>query len=306
MENWILYSIIGGVAALVLIIVIIVVCVKSGGSSESSAPVGGATVEPVPPAAESFYPSYVTPQYPSKEGFLLSSQPVRVSPVTGAITGNGIMTNQMTRMPLSEITKQVNTNGFVSDGAISIGVSVGEGFDKVYQNQVDVQAIDDKAVGGYQQREDLSEISRKIGSNTNNANYNLFNRCGTGPTKLILANNETRCVIDEKYLPERDKNRQIATVGTVIPMQGYDVNIERLGEQLTDTHFSTWSSNKPHKRVITASAATNADESANAKVVNEEIKTDGETAQIKDAAEGVDVTVKLDDTPETFVKYSKV
>lgn len=286
-------------------------------NSPATPPVdSGVTVEPVVPQAATTPTSdgeapvvgenIVTPETPSKEGFLLSSQPVRISSITGAITGQGLMTDQMTRMPLSEITNQINTNGFVNDGAISIGVSLGEGFDKVYQNQVDVQAIDDKAVGGYQQREDLSEISRKIGSNTNNANHNLFNRCGSGPTKLIIANNETRCVIDEKYLSERDKNRQIATVGTVIPMQGYDINIERLGEQLTDTHFSTWSSNKPHKRIITASAATNGDESANAKVVNEEIKTNGEVAQIKDAADGVDVTVQLDKTPESFLKYSKV
>lgn len=310
MESWILYSIIGGVAALVLIIVIITVCVKKSGSGESPsaepAP-AGATVEPVPepvpvPAAPA---QEVTPEKPDKESFLLTPQPARVSTVTGAIVGPGIMTDQMTRMPLSEITNQVNTNGLVSDGAISIGVAVGKGFDSVYQNQLDVQSLDDKAVGGYQQREDLTEISHKIGSNTNNANFNLFSRGGSTPTKLYLAPNEVRCVIDEKYIPERDKNRQISTVGTVIPMQGYDIDVERMGEQLIDTHFSEWSSNKPHKRTQTASGATTNNESANAKVVNEAIKTDGEVAVVKNAAENADVAVKLDNTPETFIKYAK-
>lgn len=311
MDNWILYSIIGGVAAVVLIIVIIVVCVK-GGSSGSSESGGGASAEPSTPAepaqpAEPVAPALpeVTPEKPDKESFLLAPQPARVSTVTGAIVGPAIMTDQMTRMPLSEITKQVNTNGLVSDGAMSIGVAVGPGFDQVYQNQIDVQAIDDKAVGGYQQREDLTEISHKIGSNTNNANFNLFSRGGSTPTKLYLAPNEVRCVVDEKYLGDRDKNRQIATVGTVIPMQGYDLNIERMGEDLLDTHFSNFSSNKPHKRVQTAAGATTADTSANAKVVNEEIKTNGDVAVVKDATQTSDVAIKLDPTPESFVKYAK-
>lgn len=296
---------------------------SDGGAPASAAPV--TTIAPIPKSAEDLENeritaeaiaeanarynvpgdgTEITPPVPAKENFVLSTQPVKISPVTGAIVGSGIMTNQMTRMPLSELTNQVNTNGYVTDGAISIGVAVGEGFDKVYQNQLDIQTIDDKAVGGYQQREDLTSISHKIGSNNNNANFNLFSRGGSTPTKLLLAPNEVRCVVDEKYIPERDKNHQIATVGTVIPMQGYDVNVERMGEMLLDTHFSTYSSNKPKKRIQTKAAATTVKESPNAKVVNEEIKTNGEVAVVKDATEGADVAVKIDNRPETFTKYA--
>lgn len=355
-----LYSIIGGVAAVIVIAVIVTVVIVMkkpktegfnnyyGGYDESfkmkitpqappPPPVPMVLPDPVSPAPQPMAPDGLNPDgspiamapdgfnpdgspidpaqmqpagqpvtspAPQKENFLMSPQPVRLSPVTGAIVGPAIMTNQMTRTPLSELTNQVNTNGLVSDGAISIGVSVGPGFDKVYQNQLDIQTIDDKAVGGYQQREDLTSISHKIGSNNNNANFNLFSRGGSTPTKLILAPNEVRCVVDEKYIPERDKNHQIATVGTVIPMQGYDVNVERMGEQLLDTHFSTYSSNKAKKRIQTAAGTTTVKESPNAKTVNEEIKTNGEVAVVKDATEGADVAVKLDNQPETFVKYA--
>lgn len=243
----------------------------------------------------------------NKEGFLLTTQPARISEVTGAITGQGIMTDQMVRTPMAEITKQVNSNGLVHDGGISIGVNVGEGFDKVYQNQLDIQAVDDKAEGGYQQREDLTEISKKIGTSTNNASFNLYSRGGSAPTKLLLAPNEVRCVIDESYLPERDKNRQIATVGTVIPMQGYDINIERLDQDIIGTHFAQFSPNKltKGKRTPTAAGTNKVDESAVQDAVEESIKTDGSTVEIKDAAVGADVAVKVDNAPETFTKYAK-
>ena len=107
----------------------------------------------------------------------------------------------------------------------------------------------------YLSNENLDLISRKIGSNQNNANNNIYTRAGARPTKMIIEPNGMRGVIDAKYLPDRDKNYQIATVGTVIPVQGYDVNIERLGEYLIDTHFSQISKNGKHKRIPTAAGA---------------------------------------------------
>lgn len=290
MDNNYLIIAIAGIAVTVFIIALIVIFMRNKPNSSTPAK-----------TSESYI---VTPQRPYRESFIHTTQPVKISPTTGAIIGNGIMTDQMTRAPLSELTNQVNTNGLVSDGAISIGVGTGAGFDQVYQNHLDIQSIDDKAVGGYQQREDLSAISHKIGSSSNNANFNLFTRAGTTPTKLVLAPNEVRCIVDEKYIPERDKNRQISTVGTVIPMQGYDLNIERMGEDLLDTHFSTYSSNKKQRRIQTASGATSNDESANAAAVNDEIKTNGDVAVVANATEGADVAVPLDNRPETFTKYS--
>ena len=237
------------------------------------------------------------------ESFVLTSQPATVSPITGAIVGQGIMTNQMTRTPIEDLTKQVNSNGFVYDGGISIGVGVGNGFDNLYSNQLDIQAIDDKAIGGYQDRSDLSEISQKIASSSNNANHNLFTRAGSTPTKLYIAPNEVRCVIDEKYLPERDKNRQVATVGTVIPMQGYDLNIDRIGEALTDTHFSSFSINKKRTRIPTAAGATasNGGESPVGDVINEQVELNGDNLKIKDTiAGGADVTTPVSAGTETF------
>lgn len=280
-NNWLFMGII---LLVVVILLVITICDHCHNHSSNRLP-HASTPLPTPP-----------PQ--NKEGFVLTSGPATVSPVTGAIVGQGIMTNQMTRMPLVDLTKKVNSNGFVSDGAISIGVSVGNGFDQLYTNQLDIQDIDNKSVNGYQQREDLADISSKIASSSNNANNNLFTRAGSTPTKLYIAPNEVRCVIDEKYLPERDKNRQIATVGTVIPTQGYDLNIERMGEALLDTHFSSISTNKKHVRKPTAAGATNANsnESPNREAVNDSIELVGNNIKINDSvAQGKDVVINTDD-----------
>lgn len=246
------------------------------------------------------------------ETFLATPQKVTMSPA-GAITGNGILTNQMVRMTPAEITNQVNSNGYINDGSISMGIGVGNGFDQPYSNQLDIQSIGAKAMGGYETNEQLKEITQKIVQTSNNNNNNLFTRAGDKPTKLYLAPNEVRCVIDEAYLPARDKNQQIASVGTVIPTQGYDLNVERIGEQLTGTHFSATSFNKCRKRIPTAAGATavSGGEGANADAVQQSINVTGDTLNIEDTiAGGSTVNVKLDPdaapASETFKrKYVK-
>lgn len=240
---------------------------------------------------------------PTREGFLLTSQQAYVSPETGAIKGPGIMTNGMTRTSLDTLVDSVSKTGFASDNTISLGVGSGDGFDTAYQSQQDIQAIDDRAVEGYQSIEDLDTISRKITSTTNNANNNMFTRAGSKPTKMIIEPNGIRGVIDEKYLNERDKNHQIATVQTVIPIQGYDVNIERLGEYLTDTHFSKISRNGKHIRTPTAAGAV-----GGGSKMNSQLEDNSETSSAnKNAVEssvaisGNNVAIKDDKTGNTVL-----
>lgn len=299
----------------VVIAVIIILVIKF--TSNKDAPSAPTPTEPVySPNVWNGAPEdpNATPGTENKEGFLLTSQNAYVSPITGAIKGPGIMTDGMTRMNLDDITKRVNSNGFVSDGAISLGVGSGYGFDKVYDSQLEIQRIDDKNVGGYQSIDDLDQISRKIASNNNNASNNMYTRAGSKPTKMIIEPNGIRGVIDEKYLPDRDKNHQIATVQTVVPVQGYDVNIERIGEYLTDTHFSKVSRNAKIKRIPTAAGAVGGgskmngsledntvDSSANKDAIDQSISVDGNNIAIKDSVSGDTVLAPLDPaTTESF------
>ena len=193
---------------------------------------------------------------PTTETFLLTSQNAFIDPTTGAMKGPGIMTDGMTLRSMKDMWNEVKDTGFTSDNSISLGVGVGNGFDKPYENQLAINDIAQTSDGtNYQSLENLDTISKKIGSNQNNANNNLYTRAGSKPTKMVIEPNGIRGVIDAKYLPDRDKNYQIATVNTVVPVQGYDVNIERLGEYLIDTHFSQISHNGKQKRIPTAAGA---------------------------------------------------
>jgi hypothetical protein len=61
---------------------------------------------------------------------------------------------------------------------------------------------------------------------------NLFKRGTTKSLKMQIDPLGTQMVIDEKYLPEKDRHGSMRVVKNVIAGKGYDVNIERLGESL--------------------------------------------------------------------------
>jgi hypothetical protein len=115
---------------------------------------------------------------------------------------------------------------------------------------------------------------------------------------MFLAPNEIRAVIDERYIPERDKNRKLAVVSTVIHVPGFDVNTERLGVNLMDTHFSNVSRNNVGRRIPSAAGAigTNVNkavsdsddltESPNKLALEDRIKVDGSNVLFKRDAPG--------------------
>lgn len=229
-----------------------------------------------------------------KEGFISTPQGGRLSE-TGAIRGPNIITDGTTNRPWDEMANEISKTGYTNDGKQMLGVSQGNNFDTLLQNQIDIIDITKRASDGMFDPKDLGEISGKIASAANNNSHNIYSRGGTIPTKMIIAKNEIRGVIESKYLPERDKNRKLAAVDTVIHHKGFDVNIERLGENLLDTHFSNSSNNKRKTRVPTAAGATGGggmrvskalkddienERSANFDAVNEHVKMQGDRIAI--------------------------
>ena len=262
----------------VIIITVVCCCVKNNASfSSPSCPCKRNNSLP-----SSNSPSNSTSSTP-KETFLVSPNGAQMAE-TGAIHGLGLQTNQMTRSSMESIVNRVNSNGWVADGTIHPGVGLGNGFQTAYDNQQNIIDIGNKAMGGFETNDQLKQITQQITATNNNANNNLFTRAGDKPTKLYLAPNEVRCIIDEKYMSERDKNRQISSVGTVIPTQGYDVNVERLGEQLLDTHFSAISLHCNKSRIPTAAGASNTkgNDSPNMEAIKQIVDVTGNDVTIKD------------------------
>lgn len=230
-----------------------------------------------------------------KEGFISMPDDAYVSD-TGAIKSTGIITNGMRTKPWKDIQDEVRSKGYASDG-VYIGASPGDAFSPLYENQKEINAIDQRTSDGVMDLEDLSLISKKIGASANNNAHNLYNRGGSKPTKMVLSKNEIRGVIDEKYLPYRDKNQQLAVVGTIIEIPGFDVTPERFEDDLKDTHFSAVLGHKKTARVPTAAGAAGASskldqrgdiglsDSPTAKAVADSVKLVGDKLMI---ATGVD------------------
>ncbi|MDR2416306.1 MAG: hypothetical protein LBD75_07070 [Candidatus Peribacteria bacterium] len=193
----------------------------------------------------------------NKEDFLLTSQKAYIDDTTGVLKGQGIITDGMLGKPWANIEGAVRDTGFVLDGQRAFGVTVTEdGLDKMYEKHMAIHDVDKKAEYGMRTAEEQSEISKNLTTNANNANNNLFSRGGNSPIKMVLCPNEVRGVIEEEYLPERDKSRKLSVVSAVIPQQGFDIDIGRLGDEFNGTHFSTVSRNRVSSRFPTGAGAT--------------------------------------------------
>jgi hypothetical protein len=233
----------------------------------------------------------------SEEGFLLTPQGAKIDPTTGALKGVGLITDGLLTSNWKDIEKSVAEKGVGFDGKRIIGVGATEdGLDKAYRNYQEVLELDNNAGYGVRDPEDSRAISKKLAM-SNNAQNNLYTRGGGYPTKMILAPHEIRGVIDERYIPERDKNRQLAVVSTVIHVPGFDVSTERLGVNLMDTHFSNVSRNNVGRRIPSAAGAigTNVNkavsgeditESPNKLALEDRIKVDGSNVLFKRDAPG--------------------
>lgn len=213
-----------------------------------------------------------------KESFLLTPQGASIDKTTGAMKGVGLITDGLlSSSNWTDIEKSVIENKSGFDGSRGIGVGINpDGLDKAYANYQDVLTIEANAENGVRSPDDSKEISKKLAV-ANNSQNNLYSRGGGYPTKMILAPNEVRCVIDEKYLPERDRNRQLAVVSTIIHAPGFDVNTERLGVNLMDTHFSNVSRNSS-RRIPTAAGSSR--EEPNKLALQQKVQNDGNFLKI--------------------------
>lgn len=187
-----------------------------------------------------------------KEGFFTTPNGAIVD---GGIHGYNMITNQMINKPIDQVIQDIKDHGRVTDdgGAVSIGVSEGNGFEGAWSCQREVQSLDAQSASGYHQPQVLDKMSKKISQVGNNADMCIISRAGYKPTKLILMPNANISVMEEKYYPERKKNHQLIVANSVTPVQGFDLNIERIGLELNSYHNSSISHHNRTSRIPTAS-----------------------------------------------------
>lgn len=163
-----------------------------------------------------------------KEGFFNSAGGALVTPESKAIVGNRILTDQMVyNQDSSELLNDIKKNPYYAING-TLGATKTNTFDKLLQNQLEIQSINNKNDGNVMSEAQMKEINKKITSSADSSNYNVFNRAGAKNVKFNVAPSETRAVIDAKYLGERDRNHQISSVRRVIPVQGFDISVDRI------------------------------------------------------------------------------
>jgi len=156
-----------------------------------------------------------------KEGYTMAPYGATVTP-QGAITGPVVYTNHITKLQPNELLEQARSGKLNDQSLMILGAkNNSEQFDKALARQLEIHKIQDKSNNGFQTTEDLKEISKNIAQDAN-AVKGLFCRDGTASAKLFIDKYATVGVINEKYMPNRDRPKQLRAVGTVIVVPGFD------------------------------------------------------------------------------------
>lgn len=168
----------------------------------------------------------------TKEPFFNAANGAFVDPNTKVIRGNNLFTDQMVfDRDANTLLNDVKNDMYYSDPNQNFGAPLNKNnFNSLYANQLAIQKINNRTENQVMSEEDMKEINKKLLSSSNNSKYNLYDRGAAKNVQLSIEPNGTRAVIDGDYLGARDKNHQISVVKRVIPVHGFDMDIERIPE----------------------------------------------------------------------------
>ncbi len=197
---------------------------------------------------------------PKKESFISSGvNGATFNAMNNAIEGSHLYSNQMIQNGRSwkdvvDIAKEKN---IATDGPGSIGAGKGDGYDNAFKAQCKLADAWDSVRNGFMTNEEFNKLSQEINVSTSpQSDTSLFNRGNQTCGKLTVLPNKLVCVVDEKYMDERSKNRDIFKTNTIVHCQGYDIDTNNVGRALSDSHFSKYLLNNNGTRKITSSGAS--------------------------------------------------
>lgn len=218
--------IIAGIATIVVVAVVVAVIVCRKKKSEKG-------------SAEESVEGFVSSQIPfnnsvNKERFTIALGAQSTQDAVGSVSGTIVGTTGTTRGDAEKALMQEGKFDY-ADGveyAVSLPANVGEMSPLDNQLKLHAQTLEiAERNNGMPSHEDHKQIADNVQSGGMNS-VNIFKRGMKKSLKMTLDPLGVQGVIDEKYLPERERNGDLRVVGTVIPIKGYDINVERMGESL--------------------------------------------------------------------------
>lgn len=197
---------------------------------------------------------------PNKESFIASGvNGACFNAMNNSIEGSHLYSNQMIQNGKSwkDVVDVAKEKNIATDGPGSIGAGKGDGYDSAFKAQCKLADAWDSVRNGFMTNEEFNKLSQEINVSTSpQSDTSLFNRGNQTCGKLTILPNKLVCVIDEKYMDERSKNRDIFKTNTIVHCQGYDIDTNNVGRALTDSHFSKYLLNNNGTRKITSSGAS--------------------------------------------------
>lgn len=185
---------------------------------------------------------------PKKEGFFSSSGGSYVDPQTNVIRGNNLFTNHMnTATTPSELIDNVKENQYYAESGDLGATANTTGLNKLMSNQVQINNINKRNDNKVMTESDMRAISKKIMSSAGNERGSAYNRAGTIMTNLDVRPGRIAATINRDYIGGRNKDHTVSVVKAVVPVQGYNISIDRIPEQMTANGQLNFMSNKISK-----------------------------------------------------------
>ncbi len=218
---------------------------------------GAVTNEPIIGVQE----EEIIEETPAKEGFISSGVNGAVfNPRANSIEGSHLYSNQMIQNGKSwgDVVDAAQKENIATDGPGSIGAGKGNGYDDAFKAQCKLADAWENVRNGFMTNEEFNSLSQEINSSTApQSDTSMFNRGNQTCGKMTILPNKLVCVIDEKYMDERSKNRDIFKTNTIVHCQGYDIDTNNVGRALSDSHFSKYLlNNNGHRKITNAGAST--------------------------------------------------
>lgn len=203
----------------------------------------------------------IVEEVPAKEGFISSGVNGAVfNPRSNSIEGSHLYSNQMIQNGKSwgDVVDAAQKENIATDGPGSIGAGKGNGYDSAFKAQCKLAEAWENVRNGFMTNEEFNSLSQEINSSTApQSDTSMFNRGNQTCGKMTILPNKLVCVIDEKYMDERSKNRDIFKTNTIVHCQGYDIDTNNVGRALSDSHFSKYlMNNNGHRKITNAGAST--------------------------------------------------
>lgn len=174
----------------------------------------------------------------SAEQFLAVDSETRATE-SGALVGQRIFTDGMIGddATYDGTSKQIMDGQPVDEGTVLGGV-FRDGFDAAYAHQLATSNLRTDDVSAVRDRSTLQKTSEHISASANNSSACAFSRGGIAKAKTVYQPNAAQGIIPGKYIPDRDKNYQIRSVGSVFQVAPYDIDTSRIGKEFNESSIT--------------------------------------------------------------------